>query len=70
MNLTVTQDNLYLFLPGLTSNAACIIADRNKISVLNGIRLFYASDTYKSLEIEKTKTWHQGPVDLCASIET
>jgi len=66
MNLNVTQQNLYLFLPGLVGNAACIMAEHNRTSVIDSLRQFYLSPTYQQLENESTKMWHLGPVDLSA----
>ena len=64
MNLEVTQQNLYLFLPGKIANVANIIADNDNCSVLEAMRRFYASKTYMGLQKEETKLWHLGAVAL------
>ena len=64
MNLEVTQQNLYLFLPGKIANVANIIADNDHCSVLEAMRRFYASKTYMGLQKEETKLWHLGAVAL------
>ena len=64
MNLTVTQDNLYLFLPSKTSRLAEILSEDKGINIVEALKTIYNSDTYQRLEIEDTKLWHLGPVDL------
>ena len=64
MNLEVTQQNLYLFLPGKIANVANIIADNDHCSVLEAMRRFYASKTYMGLQKEETKLWHLAAVAL------
>lgn len=64
MNLTVTQDNLYLFLPSKTSRLAEIMAEDKDINIIEAIKTVYNSDTYCLLEKEDTKLWHLGPVAL------
>ena len=34
------------------------------ISMVEAIKRIYQSETYRKLEIEKTKMWHLGPVAL------
>ncbi|MBQ5551343.1 MAG: hypothetical protein IIT32_09790 [Bacteroidales bacterium] len=68
MNLTVTQDNLYLFLPSKTSRLADILAEERGIDIVEAIKSVYNSDIYRLLEIEDTKLWHLGPVALSESI--
>lgn len=68
MNLTVTQDNLYLFLPSKTSRLADILAEERGIDIVEAIKSVYNSDIYRRLEIEDTKLWHLGPVALSESI--
>ena len=68
MNLTVTQDNLYLFLPSKTSRMADILAEDNDISSVDAFEVIYNSDTYSRLEKEDTKLWHLGPVALYESM--
>lgn len=64
MNLNVTQDNLYLFLPGKIANVCAIIAAHDHCSIMEAMRRFYASATYSGLQNEKTKLWHLGAVAL------
>ncbi|MBQ1696669.1 MAG: hypothetical protein II075_02180 [Bacteroidales bacterium] len=68
MNLTVTQDNLYLFLPSKTSRLADILAEERGIGIVEAIKSVYNSDIYRQLEIEDTKLWHLGPVALYESM--
>lgn len=64
MNLNVTADNLYLFLPSKVSRVASFIAEDNKRGIVDAIRDFYASKVYKRLENEESKAWHNGAVAL------
>lgn len=64
MNLTITKDNLHLLLPVKASGVGRIYAEEHQCSILEGMRLFYASDLYRSLEREETKLWHLGAVAL------
>jgi hypothetical protein len=64
MNLEVTQDNLYLFLPGKTSRMAQMYAQRHSVSIVEALRKVYNSAIYQALEQEDTKLWHDGPVAL------
>ena len=68
MNLEVTQDNLYLFLPGLMSNASCILAEQTNKNILDCIREIYLSDEYKEIEIAATKKWQTSPIDLATNL--
>ena len=68
MNLTVTQDNLYLFLPSKTSRMADFLSDEKNISIVDAFEAIYNSDTYSRLENEATKLWHLGPVALYESM--
>lgn len=60
----ITDKNLYLLLPGKVSAIVGKYVDENSINLLDGLRAFYNSMTYKNLEREQTKTWHLGPVAL------
>ena len=60
----ITDKNLYLLLPGKVSAIVGKYVDENSINLLDGLRAFYNSMTYKDLEREQTKTWHLGPVAL------
>lgn len=64
MNLTVAQDNLYLFLPSKISWMAEMLAEDENIDIVEAVSKIYNSDVYKRLENEETKLWHLGPVDL------
>lgn len=64
MNREITDKNLYLLLPGKVSRFAGIYADKRGGSIVDALRAFYRSDTYKALEKEETKYWHYGPVAL------
>ena len=64
MNLTVTQDNLYLFLLSKVSWMAEMLAEDENIDIVEAVSKIYNSDVYKRLENEETKLWHLGPVDL------
>ena len=60
----ITDKNLYLLLPGKVSAIVGKYVDENSVNLLDGLRAFYNSVTYKNLEREQTKTWHLGPVAL------
>ncbi|MCQ2202952.1 MAG: hypothetical protein MJZ15_00770 [Bacteroidales bacterium] len=64
MNLTVTQQNLHLFLPAKVARVATIIAEKEHCSVFDAMQHFYASSTYQELQIEDTKLWNLGAVAL------
>lgn len=64
MNLTVNQDNLYLFLPSKVSWMAEMLAEDKGMSIADAVSQIYQSDIYERLEDESTKLWHLGPVDL------
>lgn len=64
MNLTVTQDNLYLFLPSKVSWMAEMLAEDENIDIVEAVSKIYTSEVYRRLENEETKLWHLGPVDL------
>ena len=68
MSGTITQDNLYLLLPGKVLAVAEMYARHNDVSVLDAMRKVYASAMYKQLEQESTKLWHEGPVFLYQNI--
>jgi hypothetical protein len=64
MNLNITQDNLYLLLPGKTSRMAQMYAHRYSVSIVEALKRVYNSAVYQELEQEDTKLWHDGPVAL------
>lgn len=69
MNLTVTQDNLYLFLPSKTSRMVDFLSEDKNISIVDAFEEIYNSDIYSRLENEETKLWHLGPVALYEGME-
>lgn len=64
MNLDITNENLYLLLPGKVSRVAQIYAHEHHVTLIEALCCFYYSDTYKRLADESTKLWHYGPVAL------
>ncbi|MBR5204821.1 MAG: hypothetical protein IKW32_06370 [Bacteroidaceae bacterium] len=64
MNLTITQDNLYLLLPSKMAWLASMLSEDKGISVVDAIKRLYSSEMYKKLQDESTKYWHLGPVAL------
>lgn len=64
MNREITNQNLYLLLPTKVSLFAKIYVAEKGGTLLDALRVFYKSNTYKELEQEETKLWHYGPVAL------
>lgn len=64
MNMEITDKNLYLLLPSKVSLWAQLYVKEQGGSIIDAIRTFYRSNTYKALEKESTKLWHYGPVAL------
>lgn len=64
MNRDITQDNLYLLLPGKINSLAKLIVQNQGKSFFDAINLIYNSKTYKLLETESSKFWTLGPVAL------
>mgnify|MGYP003429816037 FL=1 len=64
MNLEISQDNLYLLLPGKIAWMTEMLMEDNDVSIIDAIREIYSSATYKKLETESSKIWHLGPVAL------
>ena len=64
MNLTITQDNLYLLIPLKMAWLSSILSEDKGISVVDAIKRLYSSEMYKKLQDESTKYWHLGPVAL------
>lgn len=60
----ITDKNVFLLLPGKVSAVVGKYVDENAVDLLDGLRKFYNSTTYKNLEREQTKMWHLGPVAL------
>lgn len=55
MDRKITSENLYLLLPGKASSFVRIYINKRGGSVLDALRAYYHSDTYKKLEKEETK---------------
>ena len=64
MNREITQENLYLLLPGKINSLAKILVKEKDFSFFDAINMIYKSNTYKLLETEKSKYWTFGPVAL------
>lgn len=64
MNLDITDKNLYLLLPSKISWFVQLYLKEHEGSVVDAVRVFYQSETYRELEKEETKMWHLGPVAL------
>lgn len=60
----ITQDNLYLILPGKVSKMAMMYAADFGVSIIEALKYIYNSATYRELEKEDSKLWHYGPVAL------
>lgn len=67
MNREITQQNLYLLLPGKINSLAKIIVQNKNVTFFEAINLIYKSKTYKLLENESSKYWTYGPVALYES---
>lgn len=63
-DLEITQDNLYLLLPGKISHMAVRYAKEFGLNLVDAVAYIYQSATYKQLAREETKLWHLGPVAL------
>lgn len=63
-NRKITQDNLYLILPGKVSRMAVWYAADFGVSIVEAMKRIYQSATYREIEKEETKLWHLGPVAL------
>lgn len=60
----ITNDNLYLILPGKVTQMALLYSRKFNVKIMDAIKTIYRSNTYKELEREETKLWHLGPVAL------
>lgn len=63
-NRQITQENLYLILPGKVSRMAVMYAEEYGLSIIEALQRIYSSATYRELEDESSKLWHYGPVAL------
>ena len=64
MNLTITQENVHLLIPSKLSWMANMLAEEKGISIVEAMKMLYASEVYSRLEKESTKAWHLGSVAL------
>ncbi len=64
MTTSITNDNLYLLLPGKVTQMALLYAKKFNVNIIDAIRAIYSSNTYKELEREESELWHLGPVAL------
>lgn len=69
MNLTITQENLYLLLPSKMSWIASMLSEDRGISIVEAMKIAYSSKLYARLSDEKTKLWHLGPVALYEDLQ-
>ena len=69
MNLNITQQNLYLLLPGKMTTLAQFYAEDHGCSMVEAIRQLYASPLYERLEDESTKLWQLGATTLYEEME-
>lgn len=60
----ISNENLYLLLPGIVAGIARIYAKNKGCSEIEAIRIIYSSHLYPRLADETTKLWHLGPVAL------
>lgn len=68
MNLNITQDNLYLLLPGKMTTLAQFYAEDHGCTMLEALRKIYSTSLYTRLTTESTKLWHAGATDLYKEI--
>lgn len=69
MNLNITQDNLYLLLPGKMTTLAQFYAEDHGCTMLEALRRVYSTSLYRSIATESTKLWHFGATDLYQDIQ-
>ena len=69
MNLNITQQNLYLLLPGKMTSLAQFYAEDHGCSMFDAIRRLYASSLYERLVDESTKLWQLGATTLYEEME-
>ena len=62
--MSITQQNLYLLLPSKMSWLAMMLSEDKDISIVEAMKILYASSFYARLADESTKLWHLGPVAL------
>lgn len=64
MNVDITNDNLYLLLPGIVSRVAQLYAEEHGCGSVRALYQVYNSKLYPMLADEKTKFWQLGSVAL------
>lgn len=64
MKRQITEENLYLILPGKVSKMATMYAKDFGLTIPEALKRIYRSATYQELENEASKLWHLGPVAL------
>lgn len=60
----ITQENVHIFIPHKVAGVINMIAEKEQISILDALRKFYHSNTYKQLEDERTKLWYESIIGL------
>ncbi len=60
----ITQENVHIFIPHKAAGVIDMIAEEEQISILDALRKFYGSQTYKQLEDEQTKLWYESTIGL------
>lgn len=65
----ITQDTLHLILPAKVSQLAVLYTKKHNITLREALMYIYSSNTYRTLEDERTKLWHYGPVALLEELE-
>lgn len=69
MNLNITQQNLYLLLPGKMTSLAQFYTEDHGCSMFEALRHLYASHLYERLADESTKLWQLGATTLYGEVE-
>lgn len=64
MDLTITQQNIHLLLPGKITTLAQFYAEDHNCSMLEAIHCIYNSSLYERLADESTKLWQLGATTL------
>ncbi len=62
---TVSQETLRVLLPSKVALAVEEIAKNKGTDPVEELPRFYASATYRALEVEKSKYWWFSPAELC-----
>ena len=64
----ITQQNLYLLLPGKITALAKFYAEDHGCTMFEAIRHLYASPLYERLADESTKLWQLGATTLYGEV--